>query len=195
MKKILLILMILLSCVAFASDKLYVRALEDFSSKNPSEFFNVELLEDSYLDAKFLPEGGKLTCKLLDIKDAKRAKIDARIYFKLVSYEYKEQVYNFRKEFSLKYAKRVLNKKEIKKISPKKVAKTTASLVGGAVVEGFSYGVSLVDGIITNKEGNRIKSGVKQVYDDSFLSFVEYGDDVEIKICDVFYFIIKEIEN
>lgn len=194
MKKIFISLFVLFSFSAFATDKIYVQALEDFNSSNPNKTFSAEVLEDTTINKQMILKGNKINCELLKIKDAKRAKIDAKIYFKLISYENNGKIYNFEKDLSAKYAKKVLNKREIKNISPKKIAKTTASVVGGAVVEGFSYGVSFVDGVITNEEGNRLKSGAKQVYDDSFLSYVEYGDEINIKVGDIFYFIIKPIE-
>lgn len=195
MKKFLLFLTIFFSFSAFGADKIHLKALDDFNSQNPSQTFSAQVLEDVLVDNVLLSQGDKINCELLKIKDAKRAKIDAKIYFKLISYENNNSVYNFEKNLSAKYAKKVLNKKEIKNISPKKVVKTAASVVGGAVVEGFSYGVSFVDGVITNEEGNRLKSGAKQVYDDSFLSYVEYGDEVDIKIDDIFYFVVKEIKD
>ena len=57
---------------------------------------------------------------------------------------------------------------------------------------GFSQALSFVDGAKTNTEGNRIKSGAKQVYDDSILSFIKYGNEIDIKKGDVFYLIVKE---
>ena len=63
---------------------------------------------------------------------------------------------------------------------------------GDFFVTGVSYGVSFVDGVITNNEENRLKSGVKQVYDDSFISLIELGDEIVIKKGDIFYLILKE---
>lgn len=194
MKKFLLCLIILLSFSVFAADKIQLKALVDFDSSNPSQFFSAEVLEDSLINEEVLPKGSKINCKLLKIKDAKRAKIDTKAYFELINFENNEEIYYFKNKYEAKYAKKVLNKKEIKNIPPKKVIKTAASVVGGAVVEGFSYGVSFVDGVITNEEGNRLKSGAKQVYDDSFLSYVEYGDEIDIKTGDIFYFIVKLIK-
>ena len=84
---------------------------------------------------------------------------------------------------------------EIKKTPPKTIVKKTASTVGNFFVKGFSYGVSFVDGVKENKEDNRLKSGVKQVYDDSFLSLVEYGEEIEIKEGQEFYFVVKKVKN
>ena len=193
MKKFLFIL-IFLTTSAFASDKIHLQALQDYNSSNPNETFSAQVLETSVMDNIVLLEGDKINCVLLKIKNPKRAKIDAKVYFQIVSYENPRGLHEISKKLTAKYAKRVLNKEEVINIPPKKVAKTALSIAGGAVVEGFSYGVSFVDGLITNEEGNRLKSGAKQVYDDSFVSYIEYGQDVDIKTGDVFYFIIKSDE-
>ena len=191
MKKFLLTLALLLSLNVFASDKIHLKALVDFNSSTPSETFSAEVLKTSVMGDIVLLEGDKINCTLLKIKDAKRAKIDAKAYFQIASYENSRGIHEVTQNLTAKYTKKVLNKEEIKNIPPEKIVKTTASVVGGAFVEGFSYGVSFVDGVVSNKEGNRLKSGAKQLYDDSFLSYVERGDEIDIKIGDIFYFIIK----
>lgn len=191
MKKILLILTLFLSLSAYCADKLHVKSLQDFSSQNPSENFYVELLEDGKIEDIFLSKGDKINCSLFKIKDPKRAKIDAKIYFKIESYENSKGLHEIQKEFIAKYAQKVLNKESIKQVPKKKIAKTALSVAGGAVVEGANYIVSFTDGLITNQEGNRLKSGAKQLYDDSFLSYIEKGGEIEIKVDDEFYFIVK----
>ena len=201
MRKLFLILSLSLCLSANASDKLHVKALQDYSSQNPSETFKVEAIEDGAMGEIPILKGDIINCTLQKTKDAKRAKIDAKIYFNIESYEDKKGIHKLSQNLTAKYAKTVINKEEVKKkVTPKKAVKTTAKVVGGAFVEGASYIVSFADGIITNNENNRLKSGVKQVYDDSFLSYIEEGDEVEIKTDDTFYFIIKptkekDIEN
>ena len=192
MKKILLILSIMLLLPAFATQKIYLEALEDFNSANPSKTFSAKVLETSVIEGKVLFEQDKINCVFDKKKEAKRAKIDAKIFFQIESYENKNGVHKFNQNISAKYAQNVLNKETIKRnVTPKKAVKTAASVAGGAIVEGGKYIVSFAEGIIENEEGNRLKSGAKQVYDDSFLSYVEYGDEIDIKIGDKFYFIIK----
>ena len=191
MKKLFLTLSIMLLFSAFASEKLYLEALEDFNSLNPNKTFSAKILEGE-IEGTSLAVGDKLNCVFEEKKEAKRAKIDAKIFFKLESYENDEGVHKITQNLSAKYAKNVLNKETIKRnVTPKKAAKTAAKVAGGAIVEGGKYIVSFADGIITNPEGNRLKSGAKQLYDDSFLSYVEYGEEIDIKIGDKFYFVIK----
>lgn len=191
MKKLFLTLSIMLLFSAFASEKLYLEALEDFNSLNPNKTFSAKILEGE-IEGTSLGVGDKLNCVFEEKREAKRAKIDAKIFFKLESYENDEGAHKITQNLSAKYAKNVLNKETIKRnVTPKKAAKTAAKVAGGAIVEGGKYIVSFADGIITNPEGNRLKSGAKQLYDDSFLSYVEYGEEIDIKIGDKFYFVIK----
>lgn len=195
MKKLLLLLYILLMAPVFASDKLHVRALEDFSSTEPKETFSAELIEDGQIDGVFMLTGDKINLSLDKVKDPTRAKIDAKVFFRVDSYEDKLGEHKLNRPAVAKYAKTVINKEEIKKAPKRKYVTKAAGTVGSFFVKGFSYGVSFVDGVAQNQEGNRLKSGVKQVYDDSFLSLVEEGNEVEIKEGDEFYFIVKTVEE
>lgn len=194
MKKLLVLMLFLLSPV-YASDKLHVKALTDFSSASPQKNFTVQVIEDGEMNDIPLFKGDILNCTLEKIKDPKRAKMDAKIYLKIDSYEDSKGVHNIDEFLIGKYAKKVLNKEEIKKTPPKKIVKKTAGVVGGYFIKGFSYGVSFVDGAVENKDGNRLKSGAKQVYDDSFLSLVEFGHEVEIKTDDTFYLVVKRAKD
>ncbi len=191
MLKKIIILSIFLTLGAFASDKVKVEALSDFSTVNPTKNFNVRLVEDSQIQGLFMLENDILNCKVEKVTDPKRAKLNAGIYLRVISYVDKKGTHKFSENLSAKYAKNVVNKEGIKSIPPKKVVKTTAGAVGSFFVKGISYGISFVDGVVTNEQDNRLKSGVKQVYDDSFLSLIEKGEEVEIKTGDVFYLIIK----
>ena len=190
MKKLLLIIILITSSV-FASDKIKVEALEDFNSVIPSENFKAKLYEDAKAKNLFLIKGDIIFCHLEKTKKPTRAKQDAKIYFKITSYQDKLGLHTLKTPLNAKYAKKILSKEELKKIPPKNIAKKVGGTVGDFFTTGVSYGISFVDGIITNNEENRLKSGIKQVYDDSFVSLIEYGNEIVIKKGDIFYFIIK----
>lgn len=195
MKKLILLIYIMLLSPVFASDKIHIRALEDFSSLEPKETFEAVLIEEGKIQGLYMLKGDKLNCKLIKVTDPTRAKRDAKIFFQLISYEDKKGKHEFHSTVVAKYAKTVLNKEEIKKAPKRKYVTKAAGTVGNFFVKGFSYGVSFVDGLAQNEEGNRLKSGVKQVYDDSFLSLIEEGEQIEIKEGDEFYFIVKVTED
>ncbi|MBQ8847610.1 MAG: hypothetical protein IJ003_01545 [Candidatus Gastranaerophilales bacterium] len=192
MKKIFLILIFFLMLPVFAADKLQVEALEDFNSVLPKKEFKVKLAADGKIGDIFLIKGDILNCVLQKTKAPTRAKRDAKAYFEIDSYEDSLGLHKIDTVFIAKYAQRILSKEEIKKIPPKSVIKKVGGTVADFFVTGVSYGISFVDGLITNNEENRLKSGVKQVYDDSFVSLIEYGDEIIVKKGDIFYFIVTE---
>lgn len=194
MKKILLssICAILMFSSAYASDKIHVKSLSEFSTTNPVEAFKVEVIEDGEVDNMHVIKGDIINCTLEKVTDPKRAKQNAKIYLNVVSYEDKLGEHSFMNPLRAKYAKSVISVEEMQKIPPKQVAKKTVSTVGNFFVKGVSYCVSFVDGFSQNKEDNRLKSGAKQVYDDSFLSLVNYGSQVAIDVGDEFYLIVSK---
>ena len=195
MKKILLFLFLSLNLAAFGSDKLQVKALTDFSSINPSSYFDVTLVKDGTINDMFMIKGDVINCRIIKVTDPKRAKQNAKIYMQVISYKDKKGIHDFQEVYIAKYAKTALTKDEIKNIPPKTIVKKTASTVGNFFVKGFSYAVSFIDGFSENEENNRLKSGAKKVYKDSFLSYIEEGSEVEIKKGDVFYLIIKKVKD
>ncbi len=195
MKKIIYFLVFIIMSPVFAADKLHVSAMNDFSSINPTQNFQVMLVEDGVLNGIYMLRGDILNCTLNKTTNPTRAKRDAKIYFNVISYSDKKGTHQIEPKMIAKYAEKVLSVEEVKKTPPKKIAKKAVGTVGNLFVTGFSYGVSFVDGIKENKEDNRLKSGVKQVYDDSFLSYAEYGHEVQIKEGQEFYFIVKRAKE
>ncbi len=191
MKKILIFLF-LICAPSFASNRLHVKALDDFKSAEPKKYFSMEVIEDGQIDDIVIIRGDILNCEVKKITDPTRAKRDAKIFFKVYSLRDNKGEHQFSPSYIGKYSKSAITKEEIKKTDPKKVAKKTAGVVGGFFVKGFSYGVSFVDGAVNNKENNRLKSGAKQMYQDSVFSYVEFGKDVEIKKGDEFYLFVKK---
>ena len=194
MKKIL-ILVCLLFLQVQAAQNIHVKSLEEYNSILPSETLKVEVLDDSFLGDIPIVKGDILNCSLSKVKTPKRAKIDAKIYFQILSYEDSKGVHELQNKVIAKYAIRVLSKANIKEIPKKDIAVSTVGLVGEFFVTGFSDAVSFVDGAIENKEENRLKSGLKKAYDDSILSYVEYGQEIIIKEGDRFYLVAKVVEE
>ncbi len=195
MKKIVYFLIFFVTLPVFAADKLHVSAMNSFSSIEPSQSFQVMLIEDGVLNDVYMIKGDVLNCTLQKTTDPTRAKRDAKIYLYVDSYTDKMGTHEFQDRLVAKYAQKILSVEEIKKTPPKTVVKKTVSTVGNFFMKGFSYAVSFVDGVKENKEDNRMKSGVKQVYDDSFLSLVKYGHEVEIQEGDEFYLVIKKLKS
>ncbi len=195
LKKIILFLFIYVTLPVFASENIHVEALQDFSSLKPAHTFKVKVLKPIHTDFYSFLEGDTLTCTLYKTTDPTRGKRDAQIYFMLSSYADESGAHPIEHKILARYSKNVLNVEAIKSIPPKTAVKKTAGVIGNHFLAGVSYGISFVDGVATNSDGNRLKSGAKQVYDDSFLSLVEKGEEVVIEKGDTFYLVTKLVEE
>ncbi len=188
MKKFFVLLFILNS-ICFASDKLRVEALEDFDSEFPKDYYKVKLLEDERLDNILMIENDIINCKTEKITDPKRAKRNAKIYFSLDEYEDYLGTHKFKDKYIARYEKTTLSENK------GKIAKKAGLIAGSFVVKGLNYGVSFAEGIKENEENNRFKSGIKRVYDDSFLSYIKYGEEIKIQKGEKFYLIVKKADE
>ncbi|MCR5266169.1 MAG: hypothetical protein K6E29_06200, partial [Cyanobacteria bacterium RUI128] len=65
-------------------------------------------------------------------------------------------------------------------IDPAKLAKSAVLTVGSHFVKGISTGYYAVEGAVHNDENNRVKSAVHNVYENSFLSYVEEGKQLNL---------------
>lgn len=177
---------------AFAETvQLKVMAIQDFKTESPSSSISVRILKDSQLDKYELKENDVLTCSIAQIIEPKRGKRDASFVVKPTKYYTGTSTVNIEEVLYGKYSKTVLSKDELKKIKPAKVIKKTALTVGGHFVKGLSTGVAFAEGVIDNEDDNRLKSGVVNAYKESPLSYVENGQQLDIKAGDEFYLVFK----
>ena len=197
MKKKLLTLICLLCQISscFAANYLKVTAMEDFDTSAPKSTFNVSIREASELGQYNLDVNSILHCQVLQIVDPKRGKRDASFYVKPVSYTFDGKTSKINEEMYCKYTTVVLTKEEIKKLPYGKIVKNGALIAGSYFVKGLSIGVSFVEGFAKNEKNNRFKSGVSNAYEESPISLVEKGEQLEIKTGDDFYFVFKTEED
>ena len=196
MKKILLTLICLCQISAcFAANYLKVTAMEDFSTDSPKKTFNVRLREEGTLGKYELPTNSILHCQVLQVVDPKRGKRNAVFFVKPLTYTQGNQTLKIQEEMYGKYTTVVLSKEEIKKLPYGKMIKNGALMVGSYFVKGLSIGVAFVEGVAKNEQDNRLKSGVTNAYEESPISLVEKGEQLDIKTGDDFYFVFKTEED
>ena len=196
MKKILLTLICLSQISAcFAANYLKVTAMEDFSTDSPKKTFNVRLREEGMLGKYELPTNSILHCQVLQVVDPKRGKRNAVFFVKPLTYTQGNQTLKIQEEMYGKYTTVVLSKEEIKKLPYGKMIKNGALMVGSYFVKGLSIGVAFVEGVAKNEQDNRLKSGVTNAYEESPISLVEKGEQLDIKTGDDFYFVFKTEED
>ena len=184
MKKIFycFIVFVMTAISANASETALGIALENFSTANPAKHFEVKLTEPVILsDTQKFPTGTIFYGTVTIVADGQVGK---RLgYFEIHPTKYQTP----EGEFYIKNHALIIKISNYepldKKKAAKKVATTGVTTVAGKVlkVPGLSQGVSFVKGVVKSDEGERkIVNGVKQVYEDSPLSFVEKGDSLNV---------------
>lgn len=192
MKKKIIFLVItalfIISLPVKAATSVEVSAITPFNSLAPVKTMKVVSLQKVEFENGIVFEDGTvIEGEIIDVKQPKRAKLNASFKFQPTSYTYNGRTTKvLDPDFIAKYTE----KKELNKGDLALSAATTAGNIF-LKIPMLSQGVSMVKGMVKNPEDNRLKSGVVQVYKDSPLSYVEEGKDVVIHKEDVFYFKFK----
>ena len=196
-KKIFLIIVCIFLQISacHAASQLRVMSMEDFRTDSPNETIDVRVIDATELGKYTMPVNTILHSQVLQTIDPKRGKRSASFYVKPLSYTVNDTVYPIEEEMYGKYSKVVLTKEEVKKLPYGKMIKNGALLVGSYFVKGLSIGVSFVEGFAKNEKDNRFKSGVTNAYEESPISLVEKGNQLEILKGDEFYFVFKTEED
>lgn len=187
MKRFILILCLLAQPVM--AKTIAVQALDDFSTQTPTQHYSVKVLEELTLDEQTtFKENDVLKGKIVDIKNPKRLKRNATFTFVPEVLSSNGEIIELKGYYPAKYTT---------KLDKKQLAKSAALGVGSYFVKGLSMGYSAVEGAVKNEEDNRLKSSVTSVYENSPLSYVEKGQEIEITKEQIFFlnFKAKDIED
>lgn len=192
-KLLLLILSLFITLLgAYAeTDKVHVTTVSKFDTANPSQKLDVRVIEDGLLGSHILRTGDVIHCNVVKVTDPKRGKRSATFAVCPTSYTSDGETIVINENYYGKYAARIISKEELKKVDKVEAGKKAVLTVGNHFVKGLKTGVTLAEGMIENEDGNRIKSGVKKVYKDSPLSYVEKGQELDLESGDSFYLIFK----
>lgn len=191
MKKILLAftLMVLLASNAQAQT-MKVEAVEAFSTTTPSSYFCVKIITpDTLDDGTILEKGAIVSGFVTNIQAPKRLKRDA--YFEFIP----EKVMLNGKTKIIEQPTIIAKVVSYEPLDKKELVEKVAKTVAGYAVKGATQGISLVQGMVENKDGNRLKSGVTNVYEDSPLSYLSAGSELTISPGDTIVIILSPIEN
>lgn len=157
-----------------------VQALDSLSTLNPPSSIKIKLLEQLELSENLILQPETIiTGDVYDVVSPKRLKRDADFSFKPVSYEYEGKTNNIEKEIEASYTSKPLEKGQI--------AQNAALSVGNVFAKGLKMGVAAIKGAVNNEQENRFKSSIHSAYEASPVSYVEKGQELEIKESDVFY--------
>ena len=180
----LLLLMLLMSPVFAAT--IHVKAMEDFSTENPTKSFSIKLLEDLPAGNEAFKAGDILDGKIVDVVNPKRLKRNAAFSFVPLSVKNTEgEIFDIKGYYPAKYTTK-LNKGEM--------VKSAALGVGNYFVKGVSMGYRAVEGAVKNEKDNRFKSSVNEVYESTPFSYVEKGEPIILEKNDIFLMNFK-VEN
>lgn len=170
---------------AFA-DRLHVQAMSEFSTFKPVNNISFKALNAIELSPDVKIWGGYVVkARIHEVIPPKRLKRSATFKIVPVSYIDNEgNTYKINEEFVGKYSPKF-------ELDKGQVAKSAALTVGDYFVKGISLGYHAVEGAVKNEEGNRAKSSAVSVYKNSPLSYVENGQELEIKKDDLFSFTFK----
>ena len=196
MKKLtsLIFAMIISTTITFAAENVKVSSLENFNTESPSQTIDVRVIEPAEFDGKVLVAGTIIHCEVLSVSHATRGKRNASFIVKPLSVAINDETTDIEGNWVGGYSKRVLSKEELKNIDKAELAVSATKSVGNIFIKGFGQGVSFARGVVENKGQKPIRSGIKRVYKDSPLSYVEKGEELSLTPEDTFYLVFKEVK-
>ena len=180
MKKILFFigLMVFVPSAVLA-ETLKVEAITPLNTVRPPKTMEVRITEAVMYDGKMLEAGDEVFGNVVDVKAPTRLKRSAKFSFVPVYYiDSKGKKHNFSEQKTGKYAL---------PLDKGQMATKAALTVGNHFVKGISMGYNAVKGAIQDDEDNRLKSAGVSVYENSFLSYIEEGDELNLAPGDKFY--------
>lgn len=191
-KFVLLIICFLIQIsAAHAAVQMKVIAINEFRTDKPSDSLDVRVVNETLLGKYTLGVNSILHCKVLKVIDPRRGKRNASFYVQPIYYIENDKTVNIEDEIYGKYSKFVLSKEELKNFPTFKFMKSAALTVGNYFIKGISIAYSFGEGVVKNEQDNRLKSGVVNAYEESPLSYIGEGEQLDIKVGDDFYLVFK----
>lgn len=188
MKKFLVIFIFAL-CINTSSVQaktVKVVALEDFKSAQPSQTFTVRTIESKQISkTMFLPATTIVSGFIVNVEEAKRGKRDGYIEFVPTALTYEG------KTTQLHHSIITAKITDYTPVDPKDATIDAGLKVANFLLKGVISACQFVQGAVTAPSGTRMKSGAMNVYKHSFLTYIEVGDELNVKKGDILTFKIK----
>lgn len=182
MKRFLLVLIILLLATSVQAKTFKVASLQTFSTQFPSAEFNVVTLEEiKFKGGAVIQPNTIISGKVIKIEKPRRGKRNA--YFVFIPKYLRHN--GIDSEVEGIYPVKIIG---YRAIDPEKVAIYAAEKSTNFIFMGASVGVSFVKGAMQSEDGDRVKSGLVQIYKDTPLSFIETGSELNIQVGDALKF-------
>lgn len=189
MKKILsifVVAIVLLTSKAQAQT-IKVSAVDNFSSDQPASIFRIKTLEDNEIQGMLFKSDTIISGIVLRVQEPTRGKRDGYFEFipNLITYQGESVKINLPKT-----AAQIMY---YKPTDPKKETLNATLKVANFFLKGLISGIEFAQGAIKAENGQRIKSGAMNVYNNSFLSYIEVGNQLNIKSGDILVLKLKKI--
>ena len=191
MKKNSLLSILFLFCISLpvrafddTSNKAVVESLESFSFDNDKSTVKFKVIEENTFDNGIVFEKDSIvTAHVMKIVEAKRGKRNGYLVVEPVSYSIPSkgnETLNINEEYW------VANVVGYKPFDVKKAAFSAGLSAAGYFVKGIGQIYYFGKGIISPNEGEgRLKSGAKNVYENSPLAFIKEGEEINIQKGDI----------
>lgn len=155
-------------------------ALNDFSTENPSETFNLQLNDGIVINGyQIISQGAILHGKVVKVVNGQIGKRTGYFVFNPSRYVLNSKDTVPKKIQDPNFQIKVSYYAPFSKDDAKKILETGAGVAAETIfrVPFLSEGISFVKGVVKPDEDcdNRIISGVKQAYEDSPVSYIEKG--------------------
>lgn len=189
MKKFALIISIfmLLSIQNVQAKTIKVESLEPLSTMNPCPTLKIKTLEPEYLfDKTYLPPDTIISGIILKVNGPKRGKRNGYIEFIPTDYTYKGHTSPI---IDSQITAKII---AYEPLDPQKLTINTTKKVANYFLKGLISVGDFVIGAAEAKEGQRIKSGAIRVYQNSFLTYIEPGKELNIKTGDTLILKLKK---
>lgn len=163
-----------------------VTAVENFKSTQPSQTFTVQTIESKEISKNiFIPANTTFSGFIVNVEEPKRGKRNSYIEFVPTSLTYEG------KTTKLNHPTITAKITGYTPIDPKSATVDVSLKVANFLLKGLISACQFVQGAATAQNGTRIKSGAMNVYKHSFLSYIEVGDELNVKKGDILTFKIK----
>lgn len=189
MKRFLIILtLICLSVCPALAKKIEGQSLNDFSTIYPASDFSIRVLQDSPVKSLMpLRTNMVLEGKVIKIHSSRKCKRDSTFEFVPTSI-----TYNGITEEIERPAVAIEVSGFQPTNSPKKIAWMATKTALGILFWGIPQEISFAQGAIQAPDGMRIEYGLRKLYGDSFISYIESGAELNVHKGDVLYMKLKK---
>ncbi len=188
MKKIYLLIFILLLLTPKVNARtIKVMAVDKFSTENPSNTYKVQTIDAEELeDGIFLEKGTVISGFVVKTYAPQRGKRDSYFEFHPTLITYNKETIN------ISHSKILARVVGYKPIDPEKFVGSVAIKAANFVMLGSSQAISFTLGAFQAPSGEKIKSGFDRMYKESFVSFIEVGEELNIDVGDILILKIKK---